>query len=347
MPQSDFLKLFLTETPPTQIRMAAARGALPLPADEMLQILVHLLGDAESDVAAQAESTLQTWPEDSVVTQLKSPSCTGQVMEYFAVNSTSSRVLEAIILNSSAQGPTIANLASKVSAPLLEAILYNRVRMLETPQILTSIKQNPNITAQLLAQVHEIETEFFSNKKSEYLLEEPEAEIPPEEVAQLLESELTEEDLSLEGLPIDADEREGALLDRISKMPVPSRIKAAMMGPPEIRSLLIRDTNRQVSRSVLKSPKITDREIETFSAMRSISEDILREIGTNRVWSKNYVVKQNLVKNPKTPIMLAQRLIPHLHTKELTKISRDRTISEDIRRGAQRTLAQRTPPKRA
>ena len=345
MPQSDFLKAFLTGTPQTQIRMAAARGALPLAADEMLQILVHLLSDADSGVSTQAEQTLQTWPEESVLTQLKSPACANPVMEYFAAYSTSTSVLEAIILNSSAQGPTIANLASKVPAPLLEAILYNRVRLLETPQILTSIKQNPNITARVLAQVHEIETEFFSDKKSEYLLEEE--EIPPEEVEQLLESELTEEDLSLEGLPIDPDEREGALLDRISKMPVPSRIKAAMMGPPEIRSLLIRDTNRQVSRSVLKSPKITDREIETFSAMRSISEDILREIGTNRVWSKNYVVKQNLVKNPKTPIMLAQRLIPHLHTKELTKISRDRTISEDIRRGAQRTLAQRTPPKRA
>lgn len=347
MPQSDFLKAFLTGTPATQIRLAAARGVLPLPADEMLQILVHLLSDAESDVSAQAGHTLQTWPEESVVAQLKSPACTSEVMEYFAEHSTSPSVLEAIILNSSAQGPTIANLASKVTAPLLEAILYNRVRLIETPQILAGIKQNPNITARVLAQVQEIETEFFSDKKSEYLLEEPEAEIPPEELEQLLESELTDEDLSLEGLPIDPDAREGALLERISKMPVPSRIKAAMMGPPEVRSLLIRDTNRQVSRSVLKSSKITDREIETFAAMRSVSEDILREIGTNRVWSKNYIVKQNLVKNPKTPLTISQRLLPHLHTKELTKISRDRTISEDIRRGAARTLAQRTPPKRA
>ena len=167
MPQSDFLKVFLAGTPPLQIRMAAARGVLPLPADEMLQILVHLLGDAESDVSAQAENTLKTWPEDSAVTQLKSPTCASQVMEYFSLNSTSESILEAIILNSSAQGPTIANLASKVSAPLLETILYNRVRMLETPQILTSIKQNRNITAHILAQVHEIETEFFSDKKSE------------------------------------------------------------------------------------------------------------------------------------------------------------------------------------
>jgi hypothetical protein len=347
MPQSDFLKAFLTGTPATQIRMAAARGVLPLPADEMLQILVHLLGDADSAVAAQAGQTLQTWPEESVVTQLKSPACASPVMDYFAAHPTSSSMLEAIILNSSAQGPTIALLASRVPEHLLEAVLYNRVRLLETPQILTALKQNPNITARVLAQVQEIETEFFGDKKSEYLLEEAEEEIPEEEVQQLLESELTDEDLSLEGLPIDPDEREGALLDRISKMPVPNRIKAAMVGPPEVRSLLIRDTNRQVSRSVLKSPKITDREIETFAAMRSVSEDILREIGTNRVWSKNYIVKQNLVKNPKTPLTLAQRLIPHLHTKELTKLSRDRTISEDIRRGAARTLAQRTPPKRA
>ena len=42
--------------------------------------------------------------------------------------------------------------------------------------------------------------------------------------------------------------------------------------------LLIHDPNKLVQRSVLQSPRLTDSEVEAFSAMTNVSTEILRAI---------------------------------------------------------------------
>jgi hypothetical protein len=156
------------------------------------------------------------------------------------------------------------------------------------------------------------------------------------------ELDFVPEDLTLEGLPIDEEERQAAIFQRLSSMPVREKIRHALFGNREIRAVLVRDTNKQVARSVLRSPKITGNEIESISSMRSVADDILREIGNSREWTKSYSVVQNLVKNPKTPPIIAQRLLFRLRKQDLTYLSRDRSISEAVRHGAIRLLKQRT-----
>ena len=51
-----------------------------------------------------------------------------------------------------------------------------------------------------------------------------------------------------------------------------------MKGDREARNILIRDPNRIVSQAVVKNPRITEQEVETIAPMRSITEDILRQI---------------------------------------------------------------------
>ena len=78
-------------------------------------------------------------------------------------------------------------------------------------------------------------------------------------------------------------------------------MKLAMKGTREQRAQLVRDANRMVAAAVLSSPKLTESEVEAFTKMGNVSEDVLRIIGTNRTWLKNYSVTLGLVKNPKTP----------------------------------------------
>ena len=42
--------------------------------------------------------------------------------------------------------------------------------------------------------------------------------------------------------------------------------------------------------AVLSSPKVSEAEIESFAKMATVSEDVLRTIGMNRSWLKNYSV---------------------------------------------------------
>ena len=77
-------------------------------------------------------------------------------------------------------------------------------------------------------------------------------------------------------------------------------MKLAMKGTREQRAQLVR-ANRMVAAAVLSGPKLTESEVEAFTKMGNVSEDVLQIIGTNRTWLKNYSVTLGLVKNPRRP----------------------------------------------
>jgi hypothetical protein len=186
-----------------------------------------------------------------------------------------------------------------------------------------------------------MEDEFFAGKKKDYAISQSsEAASIVEQL--LIESESPLEDLTLEDLPVDAEARRSELDKQIACLTVREKIKYALFGNREIRTVLVRDANREVARSVLKSPKLTDSEIEGIAAMREVSEDILREIGNSRRWTRSYPVVQNIVRNPKTPPAISQRLLPRLHARDLMQLTRDRGIPEAVRHNATRALNQRT-----
>ncbi len=343
MPQSQVLKSLLNPQVPHNIRLMAARGLAPLPPSELIQVLVFLTADAEPEIATQAQLTIRGLSEDEIRARLADRNCSSEVLEYFASANQSESVLEALILNSATPNRAIEALALTVSGRLLERILDNRVRLLNAPGILDNIKRNTCASPEVQRLVQEIETEFFGNKKRNYALAETEEKkAPSSDDAVYLQPETVPDDLSLESLPLDPEEREAALTTRIARMSVRQKIQHALLGTREARSILIRDANKEVARSVLQSPKLSENEIETYASMRNVSEDILREIGNSRDWTRGYGVVHNLIKNPKTPPMVSQRLLFRLQSKDLSLLARDRGIPEAVRQGAQRALKQRS-----
>jgi hypothetical protein len=91
-----------------------------------------------------------------------------------------------------------------------------------------------------------------------------------------------------------------------------------------------------VATAVLGSPRLTDAEIEAFSAMKNLSDEILRQIGTNKEWSKKYGVISNLVRNPRTPIAVSIGMVARLNPRDLKAIAVDKNVPEVIRKQAQR-----------
>ena len=98
----------------------------------------------------------------------------------------------------------------------------------------------------------------------------------------------------------EADEREGVAAQAREDV-VPAAAQGRHQGSREMRAILVRDPNKLISVSVLSSPKLTENEVEAFSRMANVSDDVLRMIGKNRAWTKNYSVIVGLTKNPKTP----------------------------------------------
>jgi hypothetical protein len=122
----------------------------------------------------------------------------------------------------------------------------------------------------------------------------------------------------------------------LAGLPIKKKIKLASKGTREQRAQLIRDPNKLVAAAVLSSPKLTDAEVESFAKMANVSEEVLRVIGMNRTWLKNYGVLLGLVKNPKTPPAISMQLLPRVNERDLKMLTVDRNVPEALRLAARK-----------
>ena len=138
------------------------------------------------------------------------------------------------------------------------------------------------------------------------------------------------------------DEDRETATQKLAKMGFSDRLKAAVRGSREMRALLIRDPNKMIAAAVLSSPKLSEPEVEAFARMASISDEILRIIGSNRAWTKNYNVVLGLTKNPKTPLAMTLNFMPRLSSRDLQMLSVDRNVPEPLRVAARKRVVANT-----
>lgn len=174
-----------------------------------------------------------------------------------------------------------------------------------------------------------------------FLLEHPDT---PDEVRQQISSVLSvpakakSEMTKVHKTP---EEYAQTILQRIQKLSVSERILLALRGGMEIRSILLRDPNKEVCLTVLENPKITDKEIEMVARSRSVSDEALRRITKKREWMKNYGIISALVTNPKTPPGVALPLVSELKTRDLALLQKNKNVSEGIRATAKKLVRAR------
>jgi hypothetical protein len=144
--------------------------------------------------------------------------------------------------------------------------------------------------------------------------------------------------------PAASEEARQGAAQRLALLGVAERMKAAMKGTREERAVLVRDPNKLVSVAVLSSPKLTESEVESFAKMANVSEEVLRIIGMNRGWTKNYGVIAALTRNPKTPLSVSLNMVVRLNDRDLKLIAMDRNLQEPLKLAVRKRLV--SPNKR-
>src|SRR5215470_1161691 len=117
---------------PANIMRSAARGALALPAAEMIEILVHL---ARNPVfAEQSQLTLAGWDEVSAIAAASDRNTPPAVLDYFSKpENLRPRLLPALLGNSSVPESRLVEIAGHGSSDVIDAMLQNpRVRECST-----------------------------------------------------------------------------------------------------------------------------------------------------------------------------------------------------------------------
>jgi hypothetical protein len=141
------------------------------------------------------------------------------------------------------------------------------------------------------------------------------------------------------------EERRLSVTQQLNKMGFTQRLRAAAKGSREMRAILIRDANKMIAATVLSSPKLSEQEVETFSRMTNVGEEVLRVIGNNRAWTKNYGVVLGLTKNPKTPLAMSLNFMSRLNDRDLSMLSNDRNVPEPLRVAARKKVVAATSKK--
>jgi hypothetical protein len=167
----------------------------------------------------------------------------------------------------------------------------------------------------------------------------PFAASPPEPDEQLdierLVGEVVHEEefLSVDRIPV---------FQRVALMSVKDRVMLAIKGTREARMILVRDPNRIVAGAVLRNPRLTDTEIENIASVKTVPEDVLRQIGQNRAWTRSYPVIHNLVRNSRTPIAISLAFLGRIQTRDLRALSQNKNIPDVIRQSSYRLYLKRS-----
>jgi hypothetical protein len=132
------------------------------------------------------------------------------------------------------------------------------------------------------------------------------------------------------------------VFQQIALMSVKDRVLLAIKGTREARLILVRDPNRLVASAVMRNPRLTDNEIEYIASIKSVHEDVLRQIGQSRGWVKSYAVTHNLVRNPRTPIAISLGFLNRIQTRDLRALALNKNIPDVIRQTANRHYIKRT-----
>jgi len=308
--------MFRTGNAPIERKLAVCTGSVSLVPADQAELLVILSKDSDARIAERSASALQALPIEAFVSALARSDAAPQLFEYCREN---------FIEKTEIARALIGNLGCPIHS-VIDAVIRlpeEEVKALADDMGLLSMR--PELGAALLSS-----TALGPDQRR--MLEELEHGAPPD--AELLAAAVkdAEED----------PEKRQSLLQRLSKMRVTERMQLAFKGGREERMALIRDSARLVQRAVMQSPKLTEREVEGFASITSLTEEVLRLIATSRSYRKNYTIARNLCFNPKTPLDVSLHLLPRILTPDLKTMTTNKNIPETLRTTALKFFRQRT-----
>jgi hypothetical protein len=324
------------------LRLMAAEGLLPLKPEDLLELWTDLVGDRDEGVRSAAGKSLSAFAAAELLPVLKSRDTPPNVLSWAVAHRPEPELREVVLQNPSLPDDAIEALAPTLPQALAELVVINQMRLLRRTSLLVALESNAGLNNDQKRRLRELRETFRIGEVEAAPPPAPEAP-PPEpepepEVALVSELFLTEGEYTVKILSEEerqqADAEKMSTVQKIYRLNTAEKLITALKGTREERAILVRDPNRLVSAAVLSSPKLTEAEIESFSAMKNVSDQVLRQIGKDRDWTKRYSVINNLVRNPRTPIGIALSLVPRLNPRDVKGISLDRNVPEAVRKQA-------------
>jgi hypothetical protein len=301
-------------------KLAVCTGGVQIAAPDLAEVLSLLALDPDELVASRARDSILSLPIQNFVEALNREQALEPLFQYAATNLAGKpAVLNAMIKNKSCGAEHLVPIVPHLSTLDIQALMDELERVVDSKDLVSALEKSSSVTLEQKAQLNELLSD----------------ETPDEAALALAAADLEMD-----------EERRKTLLQQISAMTVAQRVKFAMKGGADARRVLIRDTNKVVQRAVLQSPRLTDQEVEAFASMTNLTDEILRLIGKNRNFRKNYSVVRNLLNNGKAPLDVTMNLLPMLNPMDLKRLTMNKNVPETLRTTAVKLQRQRSDSKK-
>jgi len=295
-------------------------GGVRLPAPDLAEILSVLALDSDELISTRAQESILALPIENFVEALHRQQALEPLFEFAAKNlAAKPGIADALIKNKNCPAEHLVPLVQHLSALGVQSLMDELDRVSDSRELAEALEKSTSITLDQKNQLNELLSDAMPDMEA---LADALADAEPD------------------------NERRKTLLQQISTMTVSQRVKFAMKGGSEARRTLIRDNNKVVQRAVLQSPRLTDQEVEAFASMTNLTDEILRLIGKNRNFRKNYNVVRNLLNNGKAPLDCSLGLLPMLNPPDLKKLGMNKNIPETLRATAVKLMRQRNESKK-
>lgn len=352
------IRRFADPAAPAAAKAMAAKGLVPVKGDDLVSLLVQLAHDADEQVARAAAATLGDLPEGVLHAACRAPLHAAILDGLAEIVRDRQALLEEIAANRAASDETLVRIARSADERTCERIAVDQQRLLAAPAIIEALYKNRNTRTSTVDRLVELAARngveltgvatFQAHVEAiqgELIIDEPTEEPLPDDVE--FASALADDD---DGEPIETDAVDGTeevkeshkpLMQKISSMTTPQKVRLCLIGNGAARAILVRDSNKMVAMAAISSPGMTEAEAARVAVSKQIGEDILRYIGNRRDWLGNYEVKRNLVFNPKTPTGISLRFLSHLRANDLRSLARSKNVPASLRTAATQRMAQR------
>ncbi len=321
---------FVSPQTPREERLGTAQGtdalSPPLSPEDRVIVLFILSHDRDAEVSAAAKKAFEECPTPAICDALDKKLDPAVIKEIVSSRSDNDAVLIMAALNQSIDDGTLKIIAETGPEEVIVLLAEDKARLLKKPFILDAIRKNPLASPTLVNSLEH----FIANPPQSLTADSNAA---AEEAVESLKGRDEEAGGSKKPMPDEIN-----LYKLVHEMSVGNKVKLALTGSKAARELLVKESNKLIAVSVLKNPRITEDEVLKLSSSKGIPEDILRIIGRNKEWVKNYSIKLNMVTNVKTPLAMSIKFMDQLLEKDLVKLSKSKNVPSVVASTARRKL---------